>query len=250
MMRLRNKTFCTGLVLYNLLSLSMQAQPAGKDSLGTGVAYARALQLYHAYLVPETGLYRGGQYGEYAFFFKEGHPYFDENHMREGTILYNGVLYEHISLLFDLVKELVVINDPFNAYKIALINQQIDRFTIENHVFIHLTDSLNPSAPRYGYYEQLYKGRVSLLKKEKKTIGEDLSAPALGVQKFIIYAVSYYLQKGNIYYLVNNKRSLFNALKDRNKEVRKFIRKNGLSVRNDKENTLLKVTAWYNGFNQ
>ena len=129
-------------------------------------------------------------------------------------------------------------------------HQQIDRFTIENHVFIHLTDSLNPTAPRYGYYEQLYKGRISLLKKEKKTIGEDLSVPSLGVQKFIVHTVSYYLRIGNIYYPVNNKRSLLNALKDRSKEVRKFIRKNDLSVRNDKENTLLKVTAWYNGFNQ
>jgi hypothetical protein len=39
-------------------------------------------------------------------------------------------------------------------------------------------------------------------------------------------------------------------MKDKSKELRKFIRKSGLSVRKDKENTLLKAAAWYDGFNQ
>ena len=246
------KTCCFFLLLYLSLSLNIQAQPAEKekDSLITATAYAGALQLYHAYLTPETGLFRGPRYLEYVHILREGHPYFDDGRMHEGTVLYDGIFYEHLTLLYDLVKGWAVINDAFNNYKIALIGEQVDRFTIEQHVFIRLRDSLNPSQPRNGFYEQLYKGKISLLKKEKKVVEDDLSNPPLGVQHYITHTVSYYLKKGNTYYPVNNKASLSFAMKDKSKELRKFIRKSGLSIRKDKENTLLKAAAWYDGFNQ
>jgi hypothetical protein len=44
---------------------------------------------------------------------------------------------------------------------------------------------------------------------------------------------------------VNNNRSLFNILKDKKKDLKKFIRSQQLSMRKDRENTLIKVTAWY-----
>jgi hypothetical protein len=50
---------------------------------------------------------------------------------------------------------------------------------------------------------------------------------------------------GKVYHTVNNNKSLLYVLKDRKKEVRKFIRTNHLSMRRDRENTLIKVTAWY-----
>jgi len=78
-----------------------------------------------------------------------------------------------------------------------------------------------------------------------KEILEDLSSGQ--VERSIVPSVFYYLKKGSIYYAVNNKRSLLQALNDRRKEVRKFIRKNDLGIRHDKENTLMKVAAWYNG---
>jgi hypothetical protein len=251
MMSLSTKSFCTSfyLLLYNLLIPSVHAQTIAKDSLIVDSAYAYALHQYHTYLDPEPALYRGGQYVDYDYQLESGHPYFGEHSMRKGTVWYNGIFYENLLLLHDLVKDLIVTNDPVNTYKIVLISDLVDRFTIEDNVFIRLRDSLNPSAPRNGFYEQLYKGRISLLKKEKKSVEDDLSSQEKGVQHYISSTVSYYLKKGAVYYSVNNKSSLLYALKDRNKEIRKFIRKNSLNIRKDKENTLLKVVAWYDGDN-
>jgi len=251
-MRFPFQVFCLFLLLYLLLSLHIQAQPAGneKDSLITSAGYTGALQLYHNYLNPETGLYRGPRYMEYVHTLREGHPYFDDGHMHEGVVFYDKILYEHLLLLYDLVKGWVVINDPFNNYKIALIGEEVDSFAIGAHFFLHLRDSLNPSQPHNGFYERIYMGRTSLLKKEKEIIEDDLSIPAMGVQHYITHTVSYYLKKGNTYHAVNNKASLLAAMKDRSKELRKFIRKNGLGIRKDKENMLLKAAAWYDGFNQ
>ncbi len=244
-MRLSAIPFYSCILFFCSLYTSIRAQPAGKDSLATRAAYYNALQVYHKYLTPETGLYRGSEYVQYAYSLKEGHPYFDDGHMQKGAVLYNGILYENIPLLYDLVKEQVVIDDSYNNYTIFLINGQVDYFTIKAHLFIYFRDTLNPSAPRRGFYEQLYQDRIALYKKEKKVIQEDLSSGKL--ERNIEASASYYLKKGTAWYAVNNKKSLLAALDDRRREAKKFIRKNGLNVRRDKENTLLKVTAWYNG---
>jgi hypothetical protein len=264
-MRLPKKIFWSCLLLYNLLTLRMQAQPAGNDRPASSSpapdsispvsitpapdpAYTDALRQYHAYLSPETGLYRGTQYVKYSDRLKEGHPYFEENRMQNGTVLYNGILYSDLFLLFDLVKGLLVINDPYNTHTISLISEQVDRFTIGQHVFLRLRDSLNPSAPANGFYEQLYSGRSLLLKKEEKAMRKDESVVD-GVQWSVTSEVHYYLRKGTVYYAVDNKKSLLYALKDRNKEARKFMRGNGLDLRRDTDDALLKVLAWYDGLN-
>jgi hypothetical protein len=249
-MRLPTKIHCIILFICILLNLRLVAQPIANDSLPTGPAYSNALREYHSYLNPEPALYRGSQYVEYGFLLQEGHPYFGEDRMRIGTVWYDGILYENLHLLYDEVKDQVVIPDPDRVFKIFLINDEVDGFTIENHRFIRLSDSLNPSQPRNGFYEQLYKGRISLLKKEIKLITEDLTNSQEGIRRYISINISYYIKRGEAYHSVNSKRSLLYALKDKAKEARKFIRKNHLKIRGDgKEDALKKVVAWYDSLN-
>lgn len=228
-----------------LLAPTVHGQsPAPQDP-----AFDTAVGFYHAYLTPETHLYRGPEYVAYVQLLKSGYPYFGENSRRKGTVFYDGVGYKNVYLYYDLVTGQVVINDVYNVFKIALINELIDSFSIEDHFFIHLRDSLNPTAPRNGYYELLYTGRnrsgLQLLKKEKKVIQEDLTQGEHAVRFIDGADSSYYLKIGNTYHPVNNKRSLANTLKDKSKDLRKFLRTQKLSMRKEKEITLLKVAAWY-----
>jgi hypothetical protein len=226
------------------------AQPAGSDSLAalspdTQSAYDTALNLYHAYLAPETGLFRGSEYGTYDIHLRDGNPYFIDKKRHPGTIVYDSVLYHDVRLQYDEVKDIVILYDFTNIFKINLFPEMVDRFTMDDHRFIRLKDSLNPNQPRNGFYEVLYKGRITLLKKEKKIIQEDLYSSNVA-QYFIEGAdTSYYLKKGNVYYPVRNTKTLVRALKDRSRDIKKFIRSNGLSMRRDKLNTLIKVSAWY-----
>jgi hypothetical protein len=226
------------------------AQPAPADSLSslspdTQSAYDTALKWYHAYLFPETGLFRGMEYGTYDIHLRDGNPYFIDKKRHPGNIVYDSVLYNNVLLQYDEVKDIVLLYDYSNIFKINLFPEMVDRFTMDDHRFIRLKDSLNPNQPRNGFYEVLYKGRITLLKKEKKIIQEDLYSSNVA-QYFIEGAdTSYYLKKANVYYPVNTSRSLLRALKDRSRDVKKFIRSNGLSMRRDKLNTLIKVSAWY-----
>ena len=240
-----SQTFCLSLFCYLLFPAGIRAQSqfSQNDSLIESKAYNNAVSQYHAYLKPEPGLYRGSRYHEYAFQLAEGHPFYGDGKAHKGSALYNGVLYKDLTLLFDMVKDEVVIPSPFGAYKLYLMSSQVDSFTIGDHSFILLKDSLNPMAPRNGFYEQLYKGRVCVLKKNKKLLREDLQLS--GVRLYIDSSLSYYIKKGDTYYSIRNKRALSYAFSDKSKELNRFIRQNKLSIRKDMENTLIKVAAWY-----
>ena len=246
MMKLRTKTFWP-LLLCILFSPFIQGQPVSHDSLSpeTAPPYVEALQQYHGYLSPETALFRGPEYVAYDRLLKSGQPYYGENKKRPGTVYYHGIYYAPVDLLYDIVSDQVILSDSYNVFKIALIGEYIDSFTIQDHFFLRLRDSLNHTAPRNGFYERLYNGHIILLKKEKKTILEDLYSSNV-VQRYIEGTdSSYYLKIGNDYHSVSTSKSLFNTLKDKKKELKKFIRSNQLSMRKDRENTLIKVTAWY-----
>ena len=243
-MKLKTKAFWLILLVCADLSLPGRAQSLAGNSL-TQTAYDSAVSQYHNYMVPETHLFRGNEYVAYVQTLKEGYPYFGENSRRKGMVAYNKIIYGDIYLYYDLVTQEVVINDFYDVFKIALYNELVDSFSIENHFFIHLRDSLNPTAPRNGFYERLYNGHIQLLKKEKKEIQEDLYSSNV-VLRFIHGADSaYYLKIGDAYHPVNNNRSLQNALKDHRKELKKFLRTQQLSMRRAREITLIKVTAWY-----
>lgn len=224
--------------------LSFFAKGQSPDSLSQ-TAYDSALSVYHTYMTPETHLFRGDEYVVYVQLLKEGYPYFGENSRRKGSVYYDGIFYKDVYLYLDLVSGQVIMNDVFNVFKIALITNLVDSFSIEDHFFIRLRDSLNPSQPRNGFYEELYKGHILLLKREKKTIEEDLYSSDHALRFIKGADSSYYLKTGNVYHAVNNSRSLLNVLKDHKKDVKIFIRTHHLSMRKDRENTLIKVTAWY-----
>jgi hypothetical protein len=246
-MKLITKAFWLSLFVCAQLILPARAQAPANDSL-IQTSYDTAINTYHNYMSPETHFFRGAEYVTYAQFLKEGHPYFGENSKRKGMVAYDKIIYPNVYLYYDLVSGQVIIEDFYEVFKIALYTHLIDSFSIEDHLFINLRDSLNPTAPRNGFYERLYNGHIQLLKKEKKNIEEDLYSSST-VQRFIHGTdSSYYLKIGNNYHAVNNSRSLQNVLADHKKDLKKFIRSQQLSMRKDRENTLIKVTAWYDTF--
>ena len=228
-----------------LLCQRAEAQPDARDTLLKDSGYASALTLYHNFLVPEAGLYKGSEYADYAHLLRDGHPFYGEYRFKVGSVSYHGILYKNVPILYDLVYDEVIIGDYYNIFKIILTGQLIDRFTIEDHSFIRLTDSVTPGMPKVGFYEELYTGHITLLKRESKQVQEDLNNGD-HAQRFIDGTdSSYLLHIGNVYYPVNHIKSLLSTLKDKKKEVRRFIRSNHLSMRKDRENTLIKVAAWY-----
>jgi hypothetical protein len=140
--------------------------------------------------------------------------------------------------------------DPFNVFKISLYMDLVDSFALDGNTYFRIRDSLAPSFLRSGYWDRVYQGRIVLLKRERKSLHENLVISSDNVRYFIDGSISYYIRKDGVYHPVNTRKELFDALKDRRRsEIRRVMRKSGFEWRDNKEELLRRVAAWYDGVN-
>jgi hypothetical protein len=126
-----------------------------------------------------------------------------------------------------------------------LLNDRISSFKILDHSFVRLAQE-NVKSPLIatGFYEVLYKSSSTvLLKKESKKILEDLNAID-GIKRTIDRNVDYYIERNQKYYRVNSKSAVLNLFKDKEGNIKQFIRQNKLKFNNDIESDLVTVVAY------
>lgn len=209
-----------------------------------------AISVYHQTLAPETGLYNGSEYAYntyYPFVFNEGHPFFLSKNFETGSVFYNNMLYENVLLLYDVVKEELLTQAPDRTHIIELNEKKISWFKIADQAFVKLNhDSTGNEILRSGFYAVLYSGSISLYKKVEKTIREK-SSISIGINKYVVENDEYFIRKNDLYFKVKNKKSILSLLKDHKKEVTKFIKKNDLDLRKNKEDAFTKIVTYYDG---
>lgn len=246
-MRLLTTLFSPTLLLACLPTPGLEAQSSLKDSLMADSAYTAAVSMWHTYVSPETGLYRGVQYFDYPFKLQQGQPFLGPDMVRVGSVWYGGIEYDNAGMKYNLVKEQLAIVDPSKVYLISLYMDLVDSFRLDGHVFYQVKDKLAPSILRSGYCDKIHEGRFLILKRDRKTLQTNvisLNNPVYAITETIYY----YILKNGAYYAVNSKRKLFQALSDRRRsDIKKVIRQSGLDWSTDKERLLQLVADWYDG---
>jgi hypothetical protein len=216
------------------------AFPSSPDS----VAFATVLTQYHKTLFPENGLFNGGEYVNYEGTLAGGYPYYGPDRTETGWVYYNGIRYDHLKLLYDVVLDVVAIRSPNDGFSIALQSERLRAFSMEGHLFVRVVkDSVNDV--RTGFYEILYQGKVQLMRRSTKNIQEYTNN--LKVERFVYSDSSYYLVRGDHFFAVNHKKSLLSAMADHRKPVQTYMRKNKLKIGKEKDDTLEKIVAYYDG---
>jgi len=235
----------TGLLFLWVISLT--AQSAADDSILYKKAVSNMIAAYHKAAGDQLGLYNGIQYGGYPFSFTEGHPFFYSNKADTGSVVYDGILYENLTMQYDEIAEGLFMQDSLR--RIQLLNPRIERFVLFGNNFIRIVrDTASAALVKTGFYNVLYGGGVSLLKKEIKLIRDDVSTGE--IRHFVDAADYYYLKKNNTFYSIKSKGALLNLFKDKKKQIKQYISKNKLSYRKDRDNMLAKATAYYDQLTQ
>ncbi|HTJ12091.1 MAG TPA: hypothetical protein VL547_08700 [Dinghuibacter sp.] len=207
-------------------------------------AFAGAISQFHKILSPENGLYNGSEYVDYAASLKNGHPYFGSAQPFPGRVTYDGMTYDNLTLWYDVVRDGLVTVPPNMGFKMVLNSPRVKSFYLDGRKFIRLVrDSTHDI--RTGFYEVLYEGRVRLLRRTSKNIQE--SVTTTGVEHYIYADSSYHLEKGGHYYSINKKKSVLEALSDKRKEVQAYIRRNKLSLKRGKDESLTQIITYYDG---
>jgi hypothetical protein len=192
-----------------------------------------AIALYHNYLGEESPIYNGiGHITDDAS--TRGFAYFQSATTFPGSVVYDGSLYTNLPILYDLVRDQVIVADR-NGYLIGLFMPRVREFSLFGHHFIN--------TPR-GVYDQLVTGPVMIMARRTKKIEETI------VSMEVIHPITakdyFYAVKDGVYYEVHNQGSLLALMNDRKKEVKAFIKENRIRFRKDPEGATCKIAAYYN----
>src|SRR6267142_7278950 len=102
-------TSFTSKVVYSSLTLLLPYFGYGQssaDSLVRQRSYQNAKDTYFSALGPELNLYNGVYYKDYKTYENdEGQPYFGTDLWTEGSVLYDGVIYENVPMLYNVVDD-------------------------------------------------------------------------------------------------------------------------------------------------
>lgn len=210
-------------------------------------ALANTIAIYHHSFGNQSALYNGSKYGGYPFRMQEGQPFFNSTQPAVGSVSYDGILYDSVLMQYDEIIDRLLINDQANW--IQLLTKKVDHFNLFNSDFIPLEmDSTNTNLVSSGFYNLLYSGKISLLKKQIKSIREVISS-GLELQRFVDTKDYYYLQKDNRLFQIKSRKEFYKILGNRKKEMQQFIKANKLNFRKDRQNMLTKLTAYYDSLN-
>lgn len=215
-------------------------QDSQADSSFYNTARENVLKIYLSDLKEQSGLLNGRMNIPYPFHFESGSPFFESEKFINGDVVYDGVPYSDIPMLYDQLSAMIIMLAPYG--RLQLTSEKVERFTIAGHHFIRLEkDTLNKITT--GFYEQLYEGKIIVLKKVEKIMREDLQS---GVSlRYINQKDSYYLKDGSGYHPVKKKGEILEVLHSHKQELQQFIKKNKVKFRKNMSNAIVQVASYY-----
>jgi hypothetical protein len=238
------KRLCLPLLLCSIFIVKTAgAQQLTIDSLTNSLYNSYGVRLYFDALGENAHVYNGYEYSTPDRNIK-GSPYYLADSPIPADLLYDGSYYQNIPVLYDMTKDEVVINRLDQNYKISLVNDKLNSFSIRKHEFVRISmDSLNGIQLATGFYDKMYGGKTTVLVKRKRRLQETYIYNTLGYE---------YLEE-NIYYLilggqivqVEGKSSVMRLFKTKKSEIKAFLRKNKLNFKSDFEKTLVAASAYY-----
>ncbi len=212
----------------------LAAQQGSNDS----TARATALSLYHDHVGDEAAIYNGRVYQPHDGNLQGGDPYFNAPLSVIGSLTFDGLDYTGVPLLFDLVRNQLIVTDP-KGQLLSIYSDKVQKFTIGRHHFFQL--SIEGSS---GFYELVRPGHVSFLVHRSKKIEENIQYDAL--QHFITIHDTYFLNIDGQNRPFSSENSLLKLLEDKKKSIRQFMRSQDIKYNDDPEGAIIKIIDFYN----
>jgi hypothetical protein len=167
------------------------------------------------------------------------HPYFNENKWISGSLVYDGRIYKAGNLKYDIEKDKLIYlmyTQDFAMNTIALDENFITEFCLLDITFKYFTNRVIEGI-KDGYYEVVFDGKLKFLVRIKK------SEP-FGDKPYNVSAEMFLVKEGQII-RIKSLGKLINQLKDKKKEVKRFVKDNNLKVSQSDYSSASKVLTFY-----
>ena len=205
-----------------------------------------AINYYNTFIDRQSRLYNGIDHLGYSLKIK-GHAYFETSELRKGNVVYDGMSFTNVPMLYDLLKDQLVILHFNNLMKMALINQKVKEFTVGDHHYIRLVkDSAGNQPLETGYYDEIYKGKTAVLVRRSKFIQEIVTDH---LEQEFIPKNNYFIKKDGSFKTVKSYKWLLGVFGNKSRDVKRYLKKNRIKYRRDKETTIAKAAAYYDTLN-
>ena len=128
-----NHHYCLLICLLALLVIPLNAQ----ESDQTATAFHQLKDYFDRFYGADYNLLNGKKYDRY-YFNPVGHPFFNSDHFKEGSLLINGVRYEDVLIQYDICYQQVIlqqIDHKGRIEQLILTEEFIDEFTLDGKLF-------------------------------------------------------------------------------------------------------------------
>jgi hypothetical protein len=232
----------TILYLFFILLPAQVFSQSKTDTSFLAVSIANAKKAYQEFIKGNAHLYNGTEHKIYQSLNDE-HPYFISDDWALGSIVYDNEINENVPMMYDLRNDKVVIDHFSSGNRIELVSKKISEFNLHGRHFVTLKpDSVNKEIEE-GFYDQLYKGNISIYAKRTKLFEERIQANVL-IRSFT-EKNRYFLFKDGKYLSVNSKSAALEALSDKRKELKQQMSKSKIRYKKEKEKWLVTLAGFY-----
>ncbi|ATL48389.1 hypothetical protein COR50_15135 [Chitinophaga caeni] len=224
-----------GCCLWNTASFAQTAAPNAMYS-----AYADLFDT-------RSTLYNGPAYNSYydPQIYDNKHPFMGTGEFVYGCVVYDGRSYEDVLMQYDMVQDECIVAYMDERAKITLRKNLVSEFNIDEKRFVNV-----PAAPglKAGYYQEIYSGKSRILARYQKNYRSRVPY-GNRVWSFIDdVPVTYFLYYGGTYRSFEDEITLFRALKERKKDLRKFIDDRAISISLDPIYSYILIGKYLDGF--
>jgi hypothetical protein len=231
-------------LICSLLSSGVAAQHHLADTAFQTIAVNEAKKVSFAANASQSGLYNGVAFVEPPQTSYEQFPYYTTNDWLTGAVHYDGVLYENVALMYDIVSDYLITEISQNGTPIRLINEKIDYFVLNDLVFV----KMDQTDLGKGFFARLYNGPTKVLVRYEKKKQEKIEDRALNIE--YESKTRYYILKNEKYFSIRSKADLLKVLGDQKSELKQFIKQEHLRFTKKKEISLTKVARFYDNIPQ
>jgi hypothetical protein len=215
-----------------LVSGLCRAQQFLSDTTAGRLAAEQTVSNYRDFMGSQTRIYSGTE--QIGYLPLVGHPYFLDDSTHTGDIVYEGVLYRDIPILYDIVKGRLIITDSSHNL-IGLSEERIAGFELLGHHFIQTPN---------GFRDVLASGSVTIWVKREKRIDETIEN--LHVVRTVYEEDHYSVVIAGVEHRFGNLKSLLRLLKSGKKEIQRDLRSKGIKYKKDPERAIAEAAKYYN----
>lgn len=252
----------------SIIFLLITFQFVNSYSQSSESAFKKEITQYFDSIYGADNLLINGRIFMYPNFRAKGDPFFYGKERKLCDVYINSRKFSNLYANYNIADDKLIISTDINNNKVSieLNSHLIDSFYI-SYVLIkqnynqnaanfssNISDPFNPSKDliikkifinpnKLGFYENIYEGKIQLLKKYIKNfsdkVSQDYPYGTFTNQKTVLY-----INRDGKIINVANKKKFISTFKMHKKEINKFLRLNKIKYKNANNNELIKLMTY------